>query len=358
MLSVEPEFSPSADATKPEVATVPSAEPYAPDSPAFDLEAEQQRLLFELSQALSGVAHEAAVEVAVPRLLRRLGACLALGADTSALTLRLYGIAPAAPVARIRATDSADGDVLTAAADVSSAVRDDCRRLLGKVAAPQLARLLLHSTLAADLALLSRAVPGTYPDDSRRLRARRALLRNAMELAVLKTLCNHANLVQSVYLVVLEVALALRHMHSRRVVHRDVKPGNVLVKGCAGDPRGWTCKLADFGLPTHMPPECFIKGARITAAVDIFALGITMWELTSGGGQRPHRHLEAAAIPRAVVRGLRPSFPNDGSVPDSFKRLASACWAADPAQRPRAYLMRGLSSGGGFSVFPYDDFTR
>ena len=114
---------------------------------------------------------------------------------------------------------------------------------------------------------------------------------------------------QSVYLVVLEVALALRHMHSRRVVHRgacvgaggngggrrvvqdprliglrvtagctavrtthripqlanvalsecvcvhsyvcvltDVKPGNVLVKGCAGDPRGWTCKLADFGL--------------------------------------------------------------------------------------------------------------
>ena len=39
----------------------------------------------------------------------------------------------------------------------------------------------------------------------------------------------------------------------------------------------------------------------------------------AGGGQRPHRHLEAAAIPRAVVRGLRPSFPNDGSVPDSFK---------------------------------------
>lgn len=59
-------------------------------------------LLFELSQALSGVAHEAAVEVAVPRLLRRLGACLALGADTSALTLRLVGYT--CDMGRIRAS--------------------------------------------------------------------------------------------------------------------------------------------------------------------------------------------------------------------------------------------------------------
>lgn len=85
MLSVEPEFSPSADATKPEVslqpasrhpltqgfaaksptvtpatahcpqvATVPSAEPYAPDSPAFDLEAEQQR--YALSRTPAHIA--------------------------------------------------------------------------------------------------------------------------------------------------------------------------------------------------------------------------------------------------------------------------------------------------------------
>ncbi|KXZ53518.1 hypothetical protein GPECTOR_7g968 [Gonium pectorale] len=104
------------------------------------------------------------------------------------------------------------------------------------------------------------------------------------------------------YTSLLEVALALRHLHGRRLVHCDLKPSNVLLKSSMRDPRGWTCKLSDFGCVrvmneetsdarlgfrqpqplgtlTHMAPEMFVRGGLLDAAVDVYAFGIIMWEL-------------------------------------------------------------------------------
>jgi eukaryotic-like serine/threonine-protein kinase len=105
---------------------------------------------------------------------------------------------------------------------------------------------------------------------------------------------------------------ALAHAHSHNIVHRDIKPGNVMVL------RDGTIKLMDFGIarmefdeqqltitgalvgsPSHMAPEV-INGKRGDAATDQFSLGTVFYEMVTGvspfGGGSP------AAIFRAVDR--------------------------------------------------------
>ncbi len=70
-----------------------------------------------------------------------------------------------------------------------------------------------------------------------------------------------------VYYTLLELAMALRHVHARRLVHRDVKPANLLLKASPGDPRGWTCKLAggykeQEGKWCHSTPANYRSDAR------------------------------------------------------------------------------------------------
>ncbi|GIL63561.1 hypothetical protein Vafri_17603 [Volvox africanus] len=154
----------------------------------------------------------------------------------------------------------------------------------------------------------------------------------------------------------LEVALALRHLHARNLAHCDLKPANVLLKSSRRDSRGFTCKLADFGyvsvlkaavpggrptiLPeeacgtvTHMAPETFIKGQPLDFSVDTFSFGILMWELYVCA--RPYSDVaEDQIAQRVTLKGLRPTFPSD--TPRSYGALARQCWSQDPNERPSA----------------------
>ncbi|MEQ1506264.1 MAG: serine/threonine-protein kinase, partial [Myxococcota bacterium] len=86
-----------------------------------------------------------------------------------------------------------------------------------------------------------------------------------------------------------QVALALVAVHAQGVVHRDVKPNNILVAA------NGTCKLTDFGVartemdPTHpgqllgtlgyMAPEQRVDAAGVDARADLYGLGATLWHL-------------------------------------------------------------------------------
>jgi len=125
------------------------------------------------------------------------------------------------------------------------------------------------------------------------------------------------------------VADALAHAHKRRILHRDVKPGNILVH-----PDG-TFALADFGLSKmlgtqsmsvtqgggflgtlhYTPPEQAL-GRDLSAASDLYSLGVTIFEALTGelplAGKTTEAMLEALlhGTPRRA-RALRPDAPKD-----------------------------------------------
>ena len=170
-----------------------------------------------------------------------------------------------------------------------------------------------------------------------------------VEGADLKTLLMRGSLdVDLTRRVLADVAGALAVLHSRGVVHRDVKPANILVVDERERHRtGITAKLTDFGIAqavdgaritssdlilgtaAYLSPEQ-VRGEQIGPASDVYAAGLVLAECLSGRRAFPGPPAEAAVARLSAA----PPVPPEAS--PELAALLTAMTALDPADRPAA----------------------
>ncbi|MCW4466653.1 protein kinase [Glutamicibacter sp. MNS18] len=139
-----------------------------------------------------------------------------------------------------------------------------------------------------------------------------------------------------------QTARALAAAHEHGLVHRDVKPGNILVT-----PSG-KVKITDFGIARladqvpltatgqvmgtaqYLAPEQ-ATGQTATGSSDIYALGVIGYELLAG--RRPFTGESQIAIALAQVNDAPPPLPE--SIPGPVRQLIMSMLAKDPAERPK-----------------------
>ena len=143
--------------------------------------------------------------------------------------------------------------------------------------------------------------------------------------------------------IIAQTASALDSAHAAGLIHRDIKPDNLLI---AADGR---VKIADFGIARlagqnpftvagqvmgtvqYISPEQ-VSGRPVTPASDIYSLGVVAYEALAG--RLPFTGESPVAIAHAQVHDTPPPLPSE--VPQRIRDLVVSCMAKDAAARPRS----------------------
>jgi eukaryotic-like serine/threonine-protein kinase len=138
-----------------------------------------------------------------------------------------------------------------------------------------------------------------------------------------------------------QVLAGLAYSHGRGVVHRDIKPGNIIIV------EGGQVKIADFGIariesssmtsvgtvmgtPAYMPPEQFL-GEPVDARSDLYAAGVMAFQLLSG--KRPYEGSMTTIMQKVLNAERPPPVSSSSDVPAAFDAVVARAMARIPADR-------------------------
>jgi serine/threonine protein kinase len=153
-----------------------------------------------------------------------------------------------------------------------------------------------------------------------------------------------------------QIAAGLAHAHAQGIVHRDVKPANIMISDEVGT--GDHVRILDFGLarlrgnvgrdatqtnvvvgtPNYMAPEQTIGGGTIDARTDIYAVGIVMFEMISG--ERPFNAKDTMALlgmhraaPTPKLEDRMNLMAGSSEIPEGVQELIEKAMAKSPEDR-------------------------
>ena len=147
----------------------------------------------------------------------------------------------------------------------------------------------------------------------------------------------------------IQIGKALEHAHSRGIVHRDIKPHNVMVL------KNGSVKVADFGIARVMSKSNTLtkealgsvhyispeqaKGGRVDNRSDIYSLGVVMYEMIAGRVPYDGESPVAVAIQHINGGAVKPSVHNP-NVPEALEKIILKAMALNPEDRyPTATAM-------------------
>ncbi|BDA50831.1 probable mitogen-activated protein kinase kinase kinase 12 at C-terminar half [Coccomyxa sp. Obi] len=156
---------------------------------------------------------------------------------------------------------------------------------------------------------------------------------------------------EAILLCAMDIAAGMAYLHSMGIIHADLKPANVLLMSSpvtAKIPRGFTCKIADFGMSqvltgdnsrvpvadTHgslpyVAPEVLQNG-ELAKRADVYSFAVMLLEMWTGQAAYADENYHSVLF--SAFSGRRPKVPDD--LPTDYRKLLEDCWAEDSKARP------------------------